>query len=572
MSIYWKRNSNETYRICFFLFLILSLTAPAAAADAAAPWTQITASAGWSARESPSSVAMPDGSILLMGGEDGSGNFKNDVWRSTDNGVTWTQMTPSAKWAARAYQSSVVMPDSSIILMGGKDGSGNLKNDVWQSTDNGVTWTQMTSNAGWSPRWTHSSVVMPDSSIILMGGRELSGDKNDVWRSTDNGATWNQMTANAGWSARMQHSSVAMSDGSIVLMGGGDSIKGWKNDVWRSTDNGATWNQMTANAGWSARSGHSSVAIPDNSIVLMGGYSGRGFNDVWRSMDNGATWTRLTASAGWSPRWAHSSVVIQDGSIVLMGGYAADKSWKNDVWQFTPAVSSVRNPLIIAPIPTTIQTLPTVSHTSSADSNATLPIIIILAVVLLGGGVYAGYHLKTNQSGNQPQVIAVKEPENGHPPQPAPVSREEIKPKEIKPIPHCPSCGAQLIDPAKPYCPSCLQAVNISKLNKPILVPEEENKPSPDPVPLEHKSKIQEYRRTCQQCGTIWHSLVSRENQISSSSQCSFCLMGTSIGNSGAYGQHQRNKQASESELDRLKKCPKCGSANYVEEIISYNR
>ena len=249
----------------------------------------------------------------------------------------WIQMTSGAGWVARESPSGVAMPDGSIVLMGGQDSSGKLKNDVWQSTDNGATWKQMTPSAGWSPRWTHSSVVMPDGSIVLMGGRELTGDRNDVWRSTDNGATWTLMTASAGWSARMQHSSVAMPDGSIVLMGGGDSTNGWKNDVWRSTDNGATWTLMTASAIWSARSGHSSVAIPDGSIVLMGGYSGHGFNDVWRSTDNGNTWTRLTKNAEWSPRWTHSSVMMRDGSIVLMGGYSDSKNWKNDVWRFTPS-------------------------------------------------------------------------------------------------------------------------------------------------------------------------------------------------------------------------------------------
>ena len=65
-----------------------------------APWTQVNASAGWSARYWHSSVAMPDGSIVLMGGY-GSGSLKNDMWRSTDNGATWTQMNASAGWAAR---------------------------------------------------------------------------------------------------------------------------------------------------------------------------------------------------------------------------------------------------------------------------------------------------------------------------------------------------------------------------------------------------------------------------------------------------------------------------------------
>ena len=300
-----------------------------------APWTQQTASAGWLARYDHSSVAMPDGSIVLMGGNDGY-NLKNDVWRSTDNGATWTEVNASAGWSARTWFTSVAMPDGSIVLMGGYDGS--YKNDVWRSTDNGATWTQQTASAGWSEKWAHSSVAMPDGSIVLMGGISGGSFMNDVWRSTDNGATWTRVNASAGWTARYFHSSVAMPDGSIVLMGGNDG--GDKNDVWRSTDNGATWTRVNASAGWSVRYQHSSVAMPDGSIVLMGGRNTGNIytNDVWRSTDSGTTWTQVTAGAGWSARYAHSSVAMPDGSIVLMGG------WRNDVWRFMSAGSSAQNP------------------------------------------------------------------------------------------------------------------------------------------------------------------------------------------------------------------------------------
>ena len=308
-----------------------------------AAWTQQTASAGWSSRYQQSSVAMPDGSIILMAGDDGSTKL-HDVWRSTNNGVTWTQVNASAGWSGRYGQSSVVMPDGSIILMGGYTGSTYL-NDVWRSTDNGSTWTQVNASAGWSARRWHSSVVTPDGSIILMGGWDGSY-KNDVWRSTNNGVTWTQVNASAGWSARDGQGSVVMPDGSIVIMGGYTSTSPYyKNDVWRSTDNGVTWTQVNASAGWSARRWVNSVVMPDGSIMVMGSYDGTTqLHDVWRSTDNGATWTQVTASAGWTGRYGQSSVAMPDGSIVLMGGYDTTSYLKNDVWRLMPAGSSVQNP------------------------------------------------------------------------------------------------------------------------------------------------------------------------------------------------------------------------------------
>ncbi len=310
-------------------------------------WTKVNAAAGWTARSGQSSVVLPDGSIVLMGGTEADGNTgdKNDVWRSTDNGSTWTQQTAGAGWTGRFGQSSVAMADGSIVLMGGYGGPGILFNDVWRSTDKGKTWNMVnTSVPGWTARTWHSSVALPDGSIVLMGGTDGYGVRNDTWRSTNKGATWTRMNASSGWRGRVAQSSVVLPDGSIVLMGGGGT-GGFKNDVWRSTDKGKTWALMTAQANWTARDMQSSVVMPDGSIVVTGGWDGTNKNDVWRSTDKGTTWTKVTAGAGWTARHYHSSVVMPDGSIVLMGGN--DTSVKNDVWRFKTAGSSVRNPLHI---------------------------------------------------------------------------------------------------------------------------------------------------------------------------------------------------------------------------------
>ena len=171
----------------------------------------------WSARDSHASVVLPDGSIVLMGGagDCGGGSITDvgDVWRSTDRGATWTQMTAEPEWGSRANATSVAMPDGSIVLMGGIGGGWpGIHNDVWRSTDQGATWTRMTTAAEWAPRYGATSVVMPNGSIILIGG-VVRGDPtsgggyyleiaDDVWRSTDQGATWTEVASSIGWKDR----------------------------------------------------------------------------------------------------------------------------------------------------------------------------------------------------------------------------------------------------------------------------------------------------------------------------------------------------------------------------------
>jgi hypothetical protein len=309
--------------------------------------TQKSTSGGWSPRFGHSCVVMPDGSIVLMGGFaleriNNTRQFTdiNDVWQSTDNGATWALMTTDAGWSPRYGQGSVVTKDGRIVLIGDI----HETNDTCSSTDNGAKWEIVNPHADWSSRGGERCVILPDGSIILMGGSTVTSPHppfntchNDVWGSTDNGATWKLINSNAGWSARGSYSSVVMPDGTIILMGGSSCGVGLVNDVWRSKDGGLTWNLVNSSAGWSPRIDFSAVVTKDGSIILMGGNDRSRKNDVWRSNDEGATWTEVNASAEWPARYGQSSVVTPDDKIIMMGGFTGEINLTtrvlNDVWE-----------------------------------------------------------------------------------------------------------------------------------------------------------------------------------------------------------------------------------------------
>lgn len=314
------------------------------------PWTEIKKAAEWQARAGHSSVVLPDGSIVLMGGQTGGNTFRSDVWRSIDQGATWEQMTPAAQWSARRGHTSVALPDGSIVLMGGWDGGSMYFNDVWYSDDKGETWMQMTPDAPWNARRGLSCVALPDGGIVLMGGGGgyAVGRFNDVWHSVDDGATWTQKSEAADWPVRQYHNSLLLPDGSIILMGGYDGNI-VRSDVWRSVDQGATWTLMTGSAGWARAKHHTSVVLPDGSIILMegDGYANvdNNLKSVWRSTDQGASWQFLR-NKNWERRSHYSSVVLHDGSIVVMGGWTGilSRPRLNDVWRLETAGSSEQHP------------------------------------------------------------------------------------------------------------------------------------------------------------------------------------------------------------------------------------
>jgi len=316
----------------------------------AEPWVEMNASSGWSPRMYHTAAAVPDGHIVLTGGW--RDTQKTDTWVSADKGATWTLMNESAECSGRTGLSSAGMRDNSVILTGGDDDY-YFMNDVWRSVNYGATWTLVNGSAGWSARESHSTVVLPDesNSIVLTGGWD--GDTtNDTWRSMDGGATWTLMNVSSGWKARFSHCTVALADNSIVLMGGNTGHGKLQNDTWRSTDGGASWVLVNVSSGWEARARHTCVVMPDDSIVLMGGkISGSYANDAWRSMDGGATWMCINTSAVFWYRDGQTSVALPDGSIVLTGG----DYWLNDTWRFMPAGSSAQNPSHAYTLPGTYQ-------------------------------------------------------------------------------------------------------------------------------------------------------------------------------------------------------------------------
>ena len=147
--------------------------------------------------------------------------------------------------------------------------------------------------------------------------------------------------------------------------------------------------------------------MPDSSIVLMGGADYYAVhNDVWRSTDNGATWTQLTAHAGWLKRVLSNSVVIPDGSIVLIGGNDGSSLY-HDVWNFVPTGSSEQNPSHIYSTPGTYQVALQAYNTGGFNSTRKTGYIIVSDVAPVA-------NFTANQtSGDKPLTVQFNDTSTG---------------------------------------------------------------------------------------------------------------------------------------------------------------
>ena len=300
-------------------------------------WTEVTASAAFAARDGAGALVFDD-RMWLLGGWNPSDrvNFpetcNSEVWSSED-GVTWTEEVAEAPWEGR-HTAGYAVFDERMWILGGDAIQGHYQPDAWSSAD-GLTWTLEADDLPWGDRVLHHVAVL-DGVIYVMGGQTLpqftDEDEetvlyNDVWSSPD-GVNWTQILDEAPWAPRGMIGGSAVLDGQIWLLGGGTydtpdhPTRDYYNEVWSSPD-GINWTEH-AEAPWDPRQYHD-VAVFDDRLWVLEGYSGSNRDDVWYSKD-GETWTEVTDTP-WAPRHASSIFVYDDGLWVVAGNNMTPDVW-----------------------------------------------------------------------------------------------------------------------------------------------------------------------------------------------------------------------------------------------------
>lgn len=280
------------------------------------------------------------------------GGATNDVWNSADGGITWTQVTANAAFSPR-YEHSAFVANGRLWVLGGQGATAGIpgpqSNDAWSTTD-GVTWTKENVNnllGGYL-----MPVVQETGKATLFGGLQ-GAFSNNVWQTTD-GMNWSELTTDAPFSPRLTTGTEF--NGQMWVIGGestrdssGTSVR---NDVWRSSD-GLNWSAVaTSGAIFSRRAGHAVVAFNNklwvigggDNVAAAGGPSTR-LNDVWSSSD-GVSWTQQVPTGGniFSPRM-YPAAVVYAGKLWVIGGDVARGSpsdtYANDVWYTTDGTTWV---------------------------------------------------------------------------------------------------------------------------------------------------------------------------------------------------------------------------------------
>jgi len=249
---------------------------------------------------------------ILLGAVDGG------IWKTTDGGTSWTPMTDSygpIPIGCFAYDSN------NTVYAGTGEGWGNLDavvgGGIFKSTDFGSTWSllpstySLTNSSTDQLYWEFKNVLALDidssgniyaatKAIDYNGGIGSYYTYGGIYKSTDNGNSWNKISPTAFSTDYFNPSGVvAFSSSTTIFASGpnGTTLGG----IYRTTDDGSTWNAVTSGL---PSTGYNTIVLTkdnsgnayavyqstDNSTSGAGGLKG-----IFKSTNSGASWSQLTS-------------------------------------------------------------------------------------------------------------------------------------------------------------------------------------------------------------------------------------------------------------------------------------
>ena len=266
------------------------------------------------------------------------------VWKTTDGGTYWENLTDRDFTTAAVGAVAVATSDPNVIYAG--TGEATIRGDVsygdgvYKSTDGGKSWT----NVGLADTYHIAQIRVhpqnPDLVYVAALGHAFGpNDERGVFRSKDGGKSWEKVLFKSSKAGAVDLS-MDRSNPRILYAALYETVRnfwsltsgGPDSGLWKSTDGGDTWTEITNNPGLpSGLKGKigvtASPAKADRVWAIIEAKDDKA--GVYRSDNGGATWEQLTGNRDLIQRpwyYCHIFADPQDGDTVYINNL---KMWKS---------------------------------------------------------------------------------------------------------------------------------------------------------------------------------------------------------------------------------------------------
>lgn len=264
------------------------------------------------------------------------------VWRTTDGGRSWENIS-DGYFGGSIGAVEVAQSDHNVIYVGGGEQTvrGNVSSGygVWKTEDAGKTWKSLGLDK--SRHISRMRVHPTDHNIVyaaVMGNLYKPTEERGVYKSTDGGETWKKvlfandmagavdLTFDPNNPRILYASTWRIERTPYSLNSGGEGSA-----LWKSTDSGETWTEISNNEGFATDTlGIIGVAVsPQNSNRVWAMVENKEEGGLYRSEDAGKTWALVNSDRSLRQRaWYYTRVYADtnDEDVVYVLNVSYHKS------------------------------------------------------------------------------------------------------------------------------------------------------------------------------------------------------------------------------------------------------
>ena len=223
------------------------------------------------------------------------------IYRSIDGGVSWQLLAAAetARIPTRIGSIAIDPFDPAHLRIGGVAHDRRDRDGMFVSRDGGLTWGREDAVMP-EPYRCHAVLFHPAKRDTLFATITARGSRSGIWRSTDGGRTWRQLSNGLPSGDAIGRISIAFAPSKPGVMyalaeDDSDNVLG----VFKTINGGAAWTDIAGDHFENEEQlsyGNTIVVHPTNpEIVICGGV------DLHRTTDGGTTWRKIT-------RWDRSPV------------------------------------------------------------------------------------------------------------------------------------------------------------------------------------------------------------------------------------------------------------------------
>ena len=259
-------------------------------------------------------TVLASGKVLVAAGYGSTGSPPPLTSAELYDPVAGTWSSAGNLSTARIEHTATLLPNGQVLVVGGQDGNNNSFASAELYNPSSNSWSVTGSLA--SARTNHTATLLQNGLVLVAGGTNASGTLSSAELYDPASGTWS--AAGNLTTARANHTATLLQDGS-VLLAGGFSNNVIPNVTMASTDLYNPGTNIFAASGSlaSARLGHAAVLLTSGKVLVAGGGT-LASAELFDPSSN--LWTAAASMA--NARSYFAAALLDSGAVLVAGGQA----------------------------------------------------------------------------------------------------------------------------------------------------------------------------------------------------------------------------------------------------------